>query len=57
MRRSGKPASIKARQLIDKAFFGPEALKSIGPAFAAAWAEVSDNFGDDPVDVEKHAFG
>jgi hypothetical protein len=43
----------KARQLIEGASFGPEALKAIGEAFDAAWAEIASNFGDDPTDVEK----
>ena len=43
----------KARQLIDGASFGPEALKAIGEAFDAAWAEIALNFGDEPGDVEK----
>jgi hypothetical protein len=42
-----------ARQLIDGASFGPDALKAIGQAFDAAWAEIAANFGDDPLDVEK----
>jgi hypothetical protein len=45
--------ATKARQLIDGASFGPEALKAIGEAFDAAWSEISKNFGDDAVDVEK----
>ena len=53
MTRSGNAAPTKARQLIDGASFGPEALKAIGAAFDAAWAEISNNFGDDPADVEK----
>ena len=48
-----REAQTKARHLIDGASFGPEALKSIGEAFDAAWAEVSGNFGDDMVDVDK----
>jgi hypothetical protein len=28
-------------------------LKAIGQAFDLAWAEVANNFGDDPYDVEK----
>jgi len=28
-------------------------LKAIGEAFDAAWAEIFNNFGDDPVDLEK----
>lgn len=46
-------AVAKARQLIDGASFGPEALKAIGAAFDAAWAKIAGNFGDDPADVEK----
>jgi hypothetical protein len=53
MSRLAKPARGSARQLIDGASFGPEALKAIGAAFDAAWAEISGNFGDDPVDVER----
>jgi len=53
MTSSGHAAAAKARQLIDGASFGPEALNAIGAAFDAAWAEISSNFGDDPIDVEK----
>jgi len=49
----GREAQTKAQHLIDGASFGPEALKAIGEAFDAAWAEVSGNFGDDMVDVDK----
>ena len=42
-----------ARQLIDGASFGPEALKAIGEAFDAAWAEIAGNFGHDREDIEK----
>jgi hypothetical protein len=38
---------------LDGASFGPEALQAIGAAFDAAWADICDNFGDDPADVEK----
>jgi hypothetical protein len=48
-----KGVQIKARHLIDGAAFGPEALKALGSAFDAAWAEISANFGNDPVDAEK----
>jgi hypothetical protein len=48
----GRAAGAKARQLIDEASFGPEALRAIGAAFDAAWA-VSNNFDDDSADVEK----
>ena len=40
-------AIMKARQLIDGASFGPEALKAIGQAFDKAWLEIAGNFGDD----------
>ena len=42
-------AIMRARQLIDGASFGPDALKAIGDAFDAAWAEISGRFGNDPV--------
>jgi hypothetical protein len=44
---------MKARQLIDGASYGPEALKAIGQAFDAAWADIAGNFGNDPLDIEK----
>jgi hypothetical protein len=43
---------MKARQLIDGASFGPEALKAIGQAFDEAWKTIEDNFGNDPQQVE-----
>src|SRR5262245_42370210 len=43
---------MRARQLIDNASFGPEALKAIGEAFDAAWAEIAGGVGTDPVVVE-----
>jgi hypothetical protein len=43
---------MRARRLIDGAAFGPDALKVIGQAFDAAWAEVAGNFGNDPVQIE-----
>ena len=49
----GTAAGTNARQLIDGASFGPEALKAIGEAFDAAWAQIARNFGDEPEDVEK----
>jgi hypothetical protein len=48
-----REAPTKARQLIDGASFGPEALKATGEAFDAAWAEIASNFGYDPTDLEK----
>jgi hypothetical protein len=44
---------MRARELIDGASFGPEALKAIGEAFDAAWAEIAGNFSNDPVDIDK----
>ena len=44
---------LKARQLIDGASFGPEALKAIRQAFDKAWLEIAGNFGDEPGDVER----
>ena len=48
----GKDAST-ARELVDGASFGPDALKAIGQAFDLAWAEIANNFGNDTSDVEK----
>jgi hypothetical protein len=48
-----REALAKARQLVDGASFGPDALKAIGTAFDEAWAEIASNFGADPQDVEK----
>ena len=38
---------MKARELIDGASFGPDALKAIGRAFDEAWARIAGNFSDD----------
>jgi hypothetical protein len=46
-------AIMKARQLIDGASFGAEALKAIGQAFDTAWLEVAGNFGGEPGDIER----
>ena len=43
---------MRARQLIDSASFGPDALKVIGDAFDAAWAEIAGGVGTDPVVIE-----
>ena len=43
---------MRARQLIDGASFGPEALKAIGEAFDAAWAEIAGDFGNVPIDID-----
>lgn len=49
---SRSPVSTRARQLIDGAAFGPDALKAIGLAFDAAWAEIEPYFGNVPVDID-----
>jgi hypothetical protein len=43
---------MKARQLIDSASYGPDALNAMGKAFDAAWHEIAGNFGDDPRHIE-----
>ena len=48
-----KGVTTKAKQLIDGASFGPEALKALGSAFDAAWADIAGNFGQDLIDMEK----
>jgi hypothetical protein len=44
---------MKARQLIDGASYGPEALAAMGRAFDEAWLAIAGNFGGDPTDIEK----
>ena len=44
---------MKARQMVDGASYGPEALKAMGQAFDEAWSEIAGNFGNDPHDIEK----
>jgi hypothetical protein len=43
---------MKARQLIDSAALGPDALKVVGQAFDEAWALIATFFGNDPVTIE-----
>jgi hypothetical protein len=43
---------MRARQLIEAAPFGPDALKAISEAFEAAWSEIAPRFGDDPAEIE-----
>ena len=38
---------MKARQLIDGASYGPDALKAMCAAFDQAWSEIAGNFGTD----------
>jgi len=45
--------AVEARQLMDGASFGPEALKVIGQAFDAAWVQIAGYFGNDPIDIKK----
>ena len=47
---------MRARELIDGAAFGPEALKAIGQAFDEAWAEIAGNFGNVPIDIDNARF-
>jgi hypothetical protein len=44
---------MRARQLIDGAAFGPEAVKAISKAFDAAWAEIAANYGSDPEEINQ----
>ena len=43
---------LKARQLIEAASFGPDALKVIYQAFDEAWQCIKGNFGESPQDIE-----
>jgi hypothetical protein len=43
---------MKARALIDGAFFGPEAMKTVCQAFDDAWRDIAGNFGNDPRDID-----
>jgi hypothetical protein len=43
---------MEARRLIQRASYGPDALKVIGQAFDEAWASIEPNFGSDPVTIE-----
>lgn len=43
---------MRARQLIDSASYGPEALKAIALAFEGAWADIADHFGNDPGEID-----
>ena len=48
---AGKTA-MNARQLIEGASFGPDALKAVGQAFDEAWTQIAGNFGTEPVVIE-----
>ena len=43
---------MKARQLIETASFGPDALKVLYQAFDEAWQSIAENFGERPQDIE-----
>jgi hypothetical protein len=43
---------MKARQVINGAPFGPDALKVVGQAFDEAWAHIATSIGNDPVTIE-----
>ena len=42
---------MEARQVIEGASLGPEALKAIGQAFDDAWASMAPNIGSNPLVV------
>ena len=44
---------MKARELIDGASFGPEALKTIGQAFDEAWQTFAGNFAADTAEAAR----
>jgi hypothetical protein len=44
---------MKARQLIDGASYGPDALKAIGQAFDEAWQTVAGNFDADTTEAAR----
>jgi hypothetical protein len=44
---------MKAREMLDGASYGPDALKTIGLAFDQAWETIAGNFGEDPHDIER----
>jgi hypothetical protein len=43
---------VKARQLIDKAAYGPDTLKVLFEAFDKAWAKLNPGIGNDPATIE-----
>jgi hypothetical protein len=45
-------ATMRVRSLIDGASYGPDALKAMGLAFDAAWAQIAGNFGSDPAAID-----
>ena len=43
---------MNARELIDSASFGPDALKVIGQAFDEAWVSIAGSFDENPLTVQ-----
>jgi hypothetical protein len=43
---------MRARRAVDGAAFGPEKLKALGQAFDQAWADIQNNFGGSPLEIE-----
>jgi len=43
---------MRARQLIDGASFGPDALRTIGKSLRCGLGEIAGNFGDDPTEID-----
>ena len=43
---------MRAKQLIEGASYGPEALKIVCQAFEEAWTSIAGNFGDEPAAIE-----
>ncbi|MFZ0854039.1 MAG: hypothetical protein WAO08_33170 [Hyphomicrobiaceae bacterium] len=52
VRMSKNTVVMRARQLLDGASFGPDALKVIDVAFDAAWVEIAGNFSNDLTETE-----
>src|SRR5262245_3298045 len=46
-------SAMKAKELIDGASYGSDALRAIRQAFDDGWTEIAGNFGDDPHDIER----
>jgi hypothetical protein len=44
---------MKAHELIDRASFGPDALKAIGRAFDESWVSLASNFADDQIETAR----
>jgi hypothetical protein len=54
LRRSnwGSPM-MKAHEPIDRASFGPDALKAIGRAFDESWFSIAGNFAKDQIETAR----